>query len=260
MQAAGVDAGRPKRTSERVSSGRRSCPMRTTSVPGPVASACHRTRLAGSSGSRCPVTMQTSWVKPRAVTGMPAYAGAARADEIPGTTWKAMPSATSASASSDPRPKTNGSPPLRRTTRRPACACPTSWALISSWRGAVPVQLVLPTSTSSASGRQCRRTSGCTSRSTSTTSAWASSSAPRRVSSPGSPGPAPTSATVPALIRHLRGPRGARAPASAGQTSTHSPQEVHRSSRTRRGTPTTIACSGQVSRQAPQAVQSAVTT
>src|ERR671920_287744 len=84
---------------------------------------------------------------------MPAYAGAASADEMPGTTSKRMPFSTSASASSDPRPKTNGSPPLSRTTRLPACAWATSWALISSWRGAVPVQLVLPTSTTSASRR-----------------------------------------------------------------------------------------------------------
>ena len=36
-------------------------------------------------------------------------------DETPGTTSKGMPAAASASASSPPRPKTNGSPHLSRT-------------------------------------------------------------------------------------------------------------------------------------------------
>ena len=39
------------------------------------------------------------------------------ADDTPGTTSNGMPAAASASASSPPRPKTNGSPPLSRTTR-----------------------------------------------------------------------------------------------------------------------------------------------
>ena len=47
--------------------------------------------------------------------------GDRRADS-PGTTSYAMPAASSASASSPPRPSTNGSPHLRRTTRSPRCA------------------------------------------------------------------------------------------------------------------------------------------
>ena len=39
----------------------------------------------------------------------------------------------SASASSPPRPNTNGSPPLSRTTCRPARARAISWALMSAW-------------------------------------------------------------------------------------------------------------------------------
>ena len=50
---------------------------------------------------------------------MPASAGAATADDTPGTTSNGMPARASASASSPPRPNTNGSPLLRRTTRRP---------------------------------------------------------------------------------------------------------------------------------------------
>ena len=51
---------------------------------------------------------------------MPAYAGAATPAVTPGTSSNGTPAAASASASSPPRPNTNGSPPLRRTTRLPA--------------------------------------------------------------------------------------------------------------------------------------------
>ena len=53
---------------------------------------------------------------PRMVTGMPAAAGPATAEVMPGTTDTSTPALRRASASSPPRPKTNGSPPLRRTT------------------------------------------------------------------------------------------------------------------------------------------------
>ena len=53
---------------------------------------------------------------------MPAYAAAAIALVMPGTTSNGTPAAASASASSPPRPNTNGSPPLSRTTRRAGAA------------------------------------------------------------------------------------------------------------------------------------------
>src|SRR4028118_244997 len=53
---------------------------------------------------------------------------------MPGTTSKGRPAASSASASSPPRPKTNGSPPLRRTTARPSRAWVTSRVWLSSRR------------------------------------------------------------------------------------------------------------------------------
>ncbi len=62
---------------------------------------------------------------PRWVTGMPASAGAAVADVTPGTISNGTPASASASASSPPRPSTNGSPALSRTTRRPARASAT---------------------------------------------------------------------------------------------------------------------------------------
>ena len=63
---------------------------------------------------------------------MPGGPGTAIALVTPGTTSTGTPAATHASTSSIPRPKTNGSPPLSRTTTRPARACSTSSRLISS--------------------------------------------------------------------------------------------------------------------------------
>ncbi|MMZ64286.1 hypothetical protein D1872_265990 [compost metagenome] len=53
---------------------------------------------------------------------MPDAAAAPIAEVMPGITSYGMPRAASASASSPPRPNTNGSPPLRRTTRLPSSA------------------------------------------------------------------------------------------------------------------------------------------
>src|SRR6058998_4398180 len=53
---------------------------------------------------------------------MPAYAGTARAAVTPGTTSNGTAARRSASASSAPRPKRNGSPFLSRTTVLPALA------------------------------------------------------------------------------------------------------------------------------------------
>jgi hypothetical protein len=62
---------------------------------------------------------------------MPAAAGTATAEVTPGTTSNGTPACASAEASSPPRPKTNGSPPLSLTTRFPARASAISSALIS---------------------------------------------------------------------------------------------------------------------------------
>jgi len=69
---------------------------------------------------------------PRCVTGIPAYAGAATPAVMPGTTSNSIPAAESAIASSPPRPKTIGSPPLSRTTRFPSRASCSSSAVIAS--------------------------------------------------------------------------------------------------------------------------------
>jgi len=51
--------------------------------------------------------------------GYPAYAAAPVRADTPGTISKGMPSSASRSASSPPRPKRNGSPPLSRMTSTP---------------------------------------------------------------------------------------------------------------------------------------------
>ena len=93
-----------------------------------------------------------------------AQAGAATADVTPGTTSKGTPIAARAWASSPPRPKTKGSPPLSRTTQRPWEAAATSVRLISACSMAASPG-ALPTKMRSQSGRQASRSEGCTSRS-----------------------------------------------------------------------------------------------
>ena len=137
--------------------------------------------------------------RPRCVTGMPAAEGAAIADVTPGTTSNSIFSFFSASISSPPRPKTNGSPPLRRTTFLPSSALSTSIFSISrcgtGWR---PPSL--PTFIFSARSGIIASTPSPTSLSNTIASARSMTSRPRSVSSPASPGPAPTSQTLPAAI------------------------------------------------------------
>mmetsp|Transcript_46478 Transcript_46478/g.110032 ORF Transcript_46478/g.110032 Transcript_46478/m.110032 type:complete len:213 (-) Transcript_46478:739-1377(-) len=63
-----------------------------------------------------PVMNTTRLATPRWVTGIPAARGPARAEEIPGMTLGSKPRRRNSSTSSPPRPKTKGSPILRRTT------------------------------------------------------------------------------------------------------------------------------------------------
>ena len=69
-----------------------------------------------------PRMMATVDAMPRAVSEIPAYAGAASADDTPGTISNGTSARLSAIASSAPRPKSSGSPPFNRTTHRPARA------------------------------------------------------------------------------------------------------------------------------------------
>ena len=93
----------------------------------------------------------------------------------PGTTSKAMPAARSASASSPPRPNTNGSPPFNRTTLRPLAPYSSSSRSVSSCGTCGPPP-TLPTSTISASGRAPSSAPGGIRRSWRITSAAAISS------------------------------------------------------------------------------------
>ena len=77
-----------------------------TNVPFDAASQSQSTADSGFVGSSWPVTIVSDEESSRWVTGMPALAGAASAEETPGTTSTGIPAATSDATSSPPRPKT----------------------------------------------------------------------------------------------------------------------------------------------------------
>ena len=128
-----------------------------------------------------------------AVRDRDAGVGRARpcAAETPGTTSNGIPARASASASSPPRPKTNGSPPLRRTTVALARASATSRSLISAW-GSWRARALADVDQRRRRAGRARGSRWSTRRSWTTASAGASSRWARSVSRSGSPGPAPT--------------------------------------------------------------------
>ena len=206
--------------------------MSTTIVPPTWAS--ERQSTSCSPARRWPVTTVNAADIPRWVTGMPAAAGAATDDVMPGTTSNGTPAACRASASSPPRPNTNGSPPLSRTTRLPWRPSSTSRAEIISWGIGRPGRL--PTSISSAVGATIASTPSPTRASWTTTSASASNRAARTVSRSGSPGPAPTSDTVMMRSRRHQERRGVRggarsAPATRSRASLRPGRDTSRRTR-----------------------------
>ncbi len=97
-----------------------------------------RTEASSAKGKSAParvaaLTKVTLEARSRWVSEMPAYAAAPSGEGTPGTTSNGTPAAARLSASSDPRPKRKGSPPLSRTTLRPARASSTSAASIAPW-------------------------------------------------------------------------------------------------------------------------------
>ena len=188
--------------------------MRTTRDAPLCASASQSTVEPGWPGARCPLTTVTAWLSPRWVTGTPAAAGTASAEETPGTTVQGTPASAQATASSPPRPNRYGSPPLRRTTRLPARASRTSSASISAW-SALCAPGALPTYTTRAAGRAQRDDLRRDEPVDHDHVRCRSSSRPRTVSSPGSPGPAPTSTTEPGGLTR-RGSRGTGAATATG--------------------------------------------
>src|SRR5689334_19172034 len=137
--------------------------------------------------------------RPRRVSEMPALAAAALAAVTPGQTRTRTPNAARWAISSAARPKIEGSPPLRRTTRSPSKAASSSRSLIDSWPFEWRPDL-LPTGTIRAPSPASASTPVPTSASKKITlAAWISFSA-LRVSRSGSPGPAPTSQTSPGAM------------------------------------------------------------
>jgi hypothetical protein len=185
--AAGVAAGRPcsiNRSARRSNPAR---PMKATSVPGTRASAA-----ASSRSTSCAANAVTADERPRCVTGMPAEAGTDASDDTPGMISNGTPAPASASASSPPRPKRKGSPPLSRTTSwwSPSATSRSFTSSCSRWSRSMRSASAGASSTSSAATR----------RSYTSTSHARTRWSPFTVMRPGSPGPAPTRATV------IRGP------------------------------------------------------
>ena len=114
-------------------------------------------------GASWPVTTVKEELSPRSLSGIPAYAGTATAELMPGTISKRIPACESACASSPPRPNTNGSPPLRRTTVLPAraSAIMREW-IACCWRSRCEASPLLPDGTISARGRANRSMRGST--------------------------------------------------------------------------------------------------
>ena len=103
-------------------------------------------RAGTSESSSWPVTTLKPLASPRCVTGMPAAAGTEMAEVTPETTSTSTPCCRQNSASSPPRPRTYGSPPLSRTTRWPCRASSTRIRLISAcgtgwWPGVLPTSI-----------------------------------------------------------------------------------------------------------------------
>ena len=132
-RATGVSGDRPFSTSRSTIFGRFFTPMKNTRVPIPFAKALQSISEEPFVGSSWPVMKATVEVNLRWVSGIPAYAGAAMADVTPGTISNGIPASISTSASSPPRPKTKGSPPLSRATVAPVLAFSTISALMPSW-------------------------------------------------------------------------------------------------------------------------------
>ena len=106
-------------------------------------------RLAGSSW---PVTSATPLAQPAVGDGDARVGGRGHAGGDARDDLERDRRARSASASSPPRPNTNGSPPFRRTTSRPARARSIISSSVCSWGTDSPPPS-LPTNSSSASAR-----------------------------------------------------------------------------------------------------------
>ena len=143
-----------------------------------------------------PVTNTTPCACSRWVSGTPNEVMAAKPAVMPLTTVTVTPAARRFSTSSPPRPNTNGSPPLRRTTVSPSrTAMMVSFSMKACGVDLQPPRF--PTWITRAVGEARATMAALTKSSTSNTVARWMALRALRVSSSGSPGPAPTSVQLP---------------------------------------------------------------
>ena len=208
VTVSGVSGLRPAETSSPAAAATESSVVDTTTVPSEApTSVQQRADAVRASTNRTSAPSASR-------NGTPAYAGTPTAFAMPGTTSKGTPAAAQASISSAAYVSSPGSPVTARTTRLPPraasmtrCAAsrtagtPTVFDAPSttvSWGAPVPgSEASASVCTSDTPWRACVRTTSSTSCSATRTSACASASTARRVSSPGSPGPAPRKVTCP---------------------------------------------------------------
>ncbi len=122
ITATGIEGFAPSFKSLLTMRGRFFQPIRTTSVALPEATPPQSIAVTAFRALSWPVIILTDEAMPLCVSGMPLYAAAAMAELTPGMTSNGMDSAWITSASSPPRPKINGSPPLSLTTTSPLVA------------------------------------------------------------------------------------------------------------------------------------------
>src|SRR5579862_4217839 len=191
--ATGVEPGFPVRMRSDAIDCDAPAAMYNTTLSASIAAGSHSDAV--SSRPTRGVRNATVRATPRRVREILSVAAAASAAVMPGTTSTSMPAACKASISSWARPKSIGSPPLRRTT--------SSWVRAASIRARMmkrcsveTLPYRLPTSILRAFFASAS-VSGCTSASCSTMSADSRRRAARSVRRSGAPGPAPTRYTLP---------------------------------------------------------------
>ena len=195
-------------------------PCRSRSVRPCAAAAASVGQSAAAPALRAwPVTKITPCAWSRCVSGTPSDVAAASPTVMPLTTSTSMPCARRCSASSPPRPKTNGSPPFSRTTLLAFQRLADHQLLDEGLRRARAAAALADVDDArprrdavSASEHRVARPG----RRPAARSRRGSRAAPCRVSSSGSPGPAPTNAqTLPmrcaTAAKHVHVARAAHA-------------------------------------------------
>ena len=205
--------------------------MKKTSVPGAAASAAK-----SSASASCPATTVTCEATPRCVTGIPAADGHRRerrdaGDDLDRDTGRGERERLLAAAAEHERVAALEPDDVEALARRSSTSSSFTPGLVERRRGRSRARRSGASATSS----------GATRRSCTSTSQARTSSRPRAVISPGSPGPAPTRRTVIASASSTSRSKYV-APLLVGRAGSASPRAAARAARS-----ASSACSGPIS-------------